>query len=101
MLLQQSAAYLILSLLAVFFAKYVHMGIIYVDMLYTYLNLTLSTLIEGSWLRNVVIMVFLPLAIAGIPALLYRLIKKQNMPYFLPLTWFLWLVFVLSNVLIQ
>lgn len=101
MLLQQSAAYLILSLLAVFFAKYVHMGIIYFDMLYTYLNLSLSSYIEGTWVRNIIIMVLLPLGLAGIPALIYRLIKKQNMPYFLPLTWFLWLVFVLSNVLIQ
>lgn len=101
MLLQQSAAYLVLSLLAVFFAKYVHMGIIYFDMLYTYLNLSLSSYIEGTWIRNVIIMVLLPLGLAGIPALIYRLIKKQNMPYFLPLTWFLWLVFVLSNVLIQ
>lgn len=101
MLLKQSIAYFVLSLLAVLCAKYVHTGIIYIDMLYTYTNVTIAPYAESHWIRNVIIMIGLPLIITGIPALIYRLIKKQNMPYFLESTWILWLVFVLCNVLIQ
>jgi len=101
MLLQQSAAYFILSLLAVVFAKYIHTGIIYIDMLYTYINLTIAPFITGDWARSVIIMLCLPLAIILIPTLIYRLIKKKNMPYFLESVWILWLVLILSNVLIQ
>jgi hypothetical protein len=101
MLLQQSAAYFVLSFLAVLFAKYVHTGIVYIDMLYTYINLSVAPYIAGDWIRNVIIMVCLPLAVAAIPALTYRLIKKKNMPYFLESVWILWLTFILINVLIQ
>lgn len=101
MLLKQSAAYFVLSLLVVLCAKYVHLGITYIDMLYTYINLAIAPYAENHWIRNVVIMIALPLAITSIPALIYRLIKKQNMPYFLESTWIVWLIFVLSNVLIQ
>lgn len=100
-MLIQSALYLVLSILAVLFAKYVHLGIIYIDMLYTYFNVTLASFLMSSWLRNVLILVLLPLGLAAIPAAIYRLIKKKNMPYFLEVTWVLWLVFILSNVLIQ
>ncbi len=100
-MLIQSALYLVLSILAVLFAKYVHLGIIYIDMLYTYFNVTLASFLTSSWLRNVLILVLLPLGLTAIPAAIYRLIKKKNMPYFLEVTWVLWLVFILSNVLIQ
>ena len=100
-MLIQSALYLILSILAVFFANYVHLGIIYMDMFYTYFIVTLAAFLTGSWLRNVVILMLLPLGLAAVPATIYRLIKKKNMPYFLEVTWVLWLVFILSNVLIQ
>jgi hypothetical protein len=101
MLLKQSVAYFVLSLLVVLCAKYIHLGIVYLDMIYTYLNVLIVPYIAGAWLRNVLIMISLPLILTAIPAIIYRLIKKANMPYFLESVWILWLVFVLSNVLIQ
>ena len=101
MLLKQSVAYFVLSLLVVLCAKYIHLGIVYLDMIYTYLNVLIVPYIAGAWLRNVLIMIGLPLILTAIPAIIYRLIKKANMPYFLESVWILWLVFVLSNILIQ
>ena len=101
MLLKQSVAYFVLSLLVVLSAKYIHLAIVYLDMIYTYLNVLIVPYIAGAWLRNVLIMISLPLILTAIPAIIYRLIKKANMPYFLESVWILWLVFVLSNVLIQ
>lgn len=97
----QSIVYLILSMIAVFFATYVHLGVVYIDMLYTYLNVTFAPFIVNHWFRNVLLMVALPLCLAAIPAGLYRVIKKKNMPHFVELTWLLWLIFVVSNILIQ
>ncbi len=101
MLLKQSVAYFVLSLLVVLCAKYIHLAIVYLDMIYTYLNVLIVPYIAGAWVRNVLIMISLPLILTAIPAIIYRLIKKANMPYFLESVWILWLVFVLSNVLIQ
>lgn len=100
-MLIQSALYLVLTILAVAFAQYVHHGVLYIDMLYVYLNVVLTSFISEPWLRNILLLVLLPLAAAGIPAGIYHLIKKKNMPYFLEITWFAWLILVLSNVLIR
>lgn len=104
-MLRQSLIYLVLSIIVVIFAKYAHLLIIYIDLLYTFVNLKLAPIFSqvgiGLIIRKVLLLVLIPVIIAGIPALIYRLIKGKNMPYFIELTWCLWLVIVLSNVLIR
>lgn len=104
-MLKQSIIYLLLSILVVIFAKYVHVVIVYIDMLYTYIHLLLSPIFNsggiGSIVSKVLILVFVPILIIAIPALIYRLIKGENMPYMIELTWCLWLILVLSNILIH
>lgn len=96
--------YILLSVMVVVFAKFFHVIIVYIDMIYHYINLKLSGVLShsafGVTLRKVILLVAIPLLIAAIPALCYKLIKGADMPYFLELTWGLWLVIVLSNVLI-
>ncbi|AHE67756.1 hypothetical protein Loa_02214 [Legionella oakridgensis ATCC 33761 = DSM 21215] len=79
--------------------------IVYIDMFYTYVNLKLSPIFSanetGIMIRKVFSLVLIPVAIAAVPALVYRLIKGRHMPYFIHITWLLWLVVVLSKVLIQ
>lgn len=105
MVLKQSILYLLLSIIIVVFAKYAQLLVVYIDVIYTYFNLKLNQLTGYGFLNNtireVISLALLPIFIAAIPALGYRLVKKQNMPYFLEITWFLWLVIVLSKILIR
>ena len=104
-MLKQSIIYLLLSILVVVFSSYVHYFIVYVDIFYTYVNLLLAPIFNNSstgvLIRKVIVLTFLPAIIAALPALIYRAIKGQQMPYFIETTWLLWLVIVLSKVLIQ
>lgn len=104
-MLRQSIGYLILSIIVVLFAKYAHLLIVYIDMFYTYVNVTLAPVFNSSDLgiliRKILTLVLLPVVIVGIPALIYLAIKGKRMPYFIEITWVLWLVIVLSKVLIR
>lgn len=104
-MLKQSIIYLLLSILVVLFAQYVHLLIVYIDMVYTFINVQLAPIfsnsISGITIRKVITLVCLPLLIAAIPALIHLAIKGKQMPYFIEVTWFLWLVIVLSKVLIR
>ena len=104
-MLKQSIIYLVLSIIVVLFAKYANLLIVYIDMIYTIINVKLAPIFNNSnlgiMIRKVITLVFLPVCIAAIPALIYRAIKGQHMPYFIGITWLLWLVIVLSKVLIH
>lgn len=104
-MLRQAIIYLLLSIVVVVFAQYGHLLIVRIDMLYTYINVQLTPIFNrsglGAIVRNVFTLVLLPVILAAIPALFYRLIKGENMPFFIPITWVLWLIIVLSNVLIR
>lgn len=104
-MIRQTLVYLFISIVVVLFAKYTHLLIVYIDMLYTYVNVTLAPVFNntdlGIMIRRVLTLVLLPVIISGIPALIYRLIKRQNMPYYIEITWIIWLIIVLSKILIQ
>ncbi|WP_419419100.1 hypothetical protein ACNVED_11160 [Legionella sp. D16C41] len=104
-MLKQSLIYLVLSILAILLNRYVHTLIVYTDILYTYLYAKLFLLFKPTPLTmvicKVIILVAIPVVIAGALALVYRLISKKEMRYFLELTWLFWLVIMLSNIFIH
>tara|TARA_Y100000588_G_C13982882_1_gene808041 strand:- start:449 stop:778 length:330 start_codon:yes stop_codon:yes gene_type:complete len=104
-LLKQSLIYLTLSVLIILFAEYAKVMVVYLDLFYTYINLKLAPVFSNSGMgiliRKVVSLIIIPVGIAAIPAFIYRLVKGSNMPYFIQVTWLLWLIIVLSKVLIQ
>lgn len=104
-MLRQSIIYLILSILVVIFSQYVHLLIVYIDLFYTLINVKLAPIFSNSSLGlmicKVITLVLLPVVIAAIPALIYRAVKGKQMTYFIEITWFIWLVIVLSKVLIR
>lgn len=104
-MLRQSLIYIFLSILVVIFAKYAHTIVVYIDLFYTWMSIKLAPIFShtstGVIIRNIVMLVLLPVIVACIPALIYRLIKGQTMPYFIELTWCVWLVIVLSVLLIR
>lgn len=104
-MIKQTLIYLLISILIVLFAEYIHLLIVYIDLVYTYISIKLAPIFSntsvGIITRNVLILVLIPVVIVGIPALIYRLIKGRQMPYFIEITWLIWLVLVLSKVLIQ
>jgi hypothetical protein len=102
---KQSIIYLLLSIVVVLLARYIHELIVHVNMIYTFSCLKLSVLANQQGPNHIVIAIFLlvviPVLIVGIPALIYRLITRRMMPYFLELVWCLWLVLSLSNSLLH
>lgn len=101
---KQTIFYLALSILVVIFSRYFAIGIIQIDQFYTWLNLKLSSVfsnsIVGLTVQQIIILMMLPIVVAGIPALTYRLVKGDSMPYFLNVIWLVWLIVVLSRVAI-
>ena len=101
MLARQSIIYLVLSFIVVLGAKYIQLGTHFIADGYGSINLKLVPYLANDAVRHVLLMILLPIVIAGIPALIFRLIKKQNMPYYLTCTWVVWIILVLSNALGQ
>ena len=103
-MLKQSLIYLALSLIVVVFASYAHLLVVYLDILYTHANLALAPLFSNSHagviLRGVIILTLLPICITAIPALIYRTIKGQTIPYYFEATWMIWLVIIISKIII-
>jgi hypothetical protein len=104
-MLKQSLIYLILSAVIIFFSVYAKLLFMYMDVLYMYINQALKpvfgTGFAGELMRDLISLMLIPLAIAALPALLYWLIKRKKMPYFIELTWFLWLIIAISSYLIR
>lgn len=104
-MLKQILIYLLLSVLIVVFSKYAHLLIIYIDLFFTYINLKLTPIFSltgwGLVIRKTIVLISLPLILAGTPALAYRGIKGRDMPYFFPTLWILWTIIVLSDILIR
>ncbi|STY28924.1 Uncharacterised protein [Legionella wadsworthii] len=104
-MLRHSIIYLALSILVVLFAKYAHLIIVYVDMFFTYINLKLTPIFSqtgwGLVIRKILVLVLLPVIITAIPALIYRFIKGGTMPHFIAITWIIWTIVVLSDILVQ
>jgi hypothetical protein len=104
-MLKQSLIYLLLSILVVVFAKYLHHLMTFINYLYHYVDNLISPIFSkggiGQTVCNVILLVSIPALLAAIPALLYRLIKGSTMPHFIATTWCLWLIIVLSNLLIH
>jgi len=103
-MLRQSLIYLALSIIVVLTANYVHLLVVYLDIIYIKASLALAPLFSnnhaGVVLRGVIILTLLPICITGLPALFYRLVKGNTMPYYFEATWLLWLVVVISKIII-
>ncbi|CAM4438749.1 hypothetical protein ACD661_01620 [Legionella lytica] len=104
-MLRQSLIYLGLSILVVIFAKYAHLVVVYVDMFFTYVNVKLTPIFSqtgwGLVIRKILVLVLLPVTLTAIPALLYKAIKGKEMPHFIAITWTIWTVIVLSDILVR
>lgn len=96
--------YLLLSIIVVLAARYVHMMLIYIDLAYNYCSLHLFHFLNisamGRFTHRIITLSLLPVFITAIPALLYWLIKRKNMPHFIAITWLIWLVIVMSDILV-
>ncbi|MGC1182677.1 hypothetical protein [Legionella sp.] len=104
-MLRQSLIYLLLSILVVVFAKYAHLVIVYIDVFFTYVNIKLTPIFSqtgwGLVIRKILVLALLPVVLTTIPALIYRAIKGSDMPHFIAITWILWTILVLSDILVR
>jgi len=102
---RQTLIYTILSILIVLFAKYAHLLIVYIDLFFTYVNVKLTPIFSqtgwGLAIRKTLVLMLLPIVITAIPALIYRAIKGHDMPHFIAITWVVWTIIVLSEILIR
>lgn len=97
--------YILLSVLIVVFAKYAHLLIVYIDTFFIYVNLKLTPIFSqtgwGLVIRKTLVLTLLPVLITGIPALIYRAVKGKDMPHFIAITWVIWTIIVLSEILVR
>jgi hypothetical protein len=104
-MLKQGIIFLVLSILVVIFSKFAHVLIVYIDMLYTFINIKLMPIFShtnwGQTTRKVLVLLIIPFLIVAIPALIYRFSKGKTMPYLTQSTWCVWLVLVLCTILIH
>lgn len=104
-MLRHTLIYLMLSILVVIFSKYAHLIIVYIDMFFTYVNLKLTPIFSqtgwGLVVRKILVLVLLPVALTAVPALIYRVFKGGDMPHFIAITWIMWTVIVLSDILVR
>jgi len=104
-MLTQSLLYLLLSILVIVFAKFVHVLVVYFDVIFTFLSVKIAPLFSyfglGHFTTRVLLLIVIPLLLTGIPALIYYFIKKHKLPYYYEITWCVWLIIALSTVLIH
>lgn len=104
-MLKQSFIYLLISILVVVFAKYLHVIFAYINQFYDYIDAIISPIFNqgglGHVICKVILLTLIPVLLAAVPALIWRLIKGSDMPHFIALTWCLWLVIVLSNIILR
>lgn len=100
---KQLLIYIIASIAVVFFSHFVHSFLITINALYTLIYAKLEPIFSHGGLnpltRQVILLVGIPVMIAAIPALSFHLVRGKEMPYFIELTWCLWLVILLSHLL--
>lgn len=104
-MLRHALIYLTLSILVVIFARYAHLLILYIDVFFTYVNLLLTPIFSHTgWelvFRKTLVLVLLPVALTAVPALLYKAFTGRDMPHFIAITWVIWTVIVLSDILVR
>jgi len=97
--------YLILSILIILFSQYTREAGSFIVDFYNYVDghieIFFSRSPGGIALRHIVALVVCPLIISGIPAMIYHAVKHSAMPYFMQITWLLWIVIALSTVLVR
>ena len=104
-MLRQSLIYLFLSILVVILKKYAKLLLVYIDIIFTYLSLQLSPILGyigfGNPIQKILLLALTPVAITAVPGIIYYLLTRKTIPYYFELTWCIWLVIILSNLLIK
>lgn len=95
--------YLVLSIVMILFTSIVQQLFHYLLVAYAYLDNAVGIFFThsrlGLQLQAITTLVLTPLVIVGIPALIYSAVKHQSMPYFIEITWVVWILIALSSVL--
>jgi len=90
------ASIIIASLILLIFEPYLASLLVWLTSLhhfiYQHLEIVFSSSKIGTILRNLVTLLFIPLIATGIPSLIYYLIYRKKMPYFMETCWAVWLV---------
>lgn len=101
----QILIYLLLSTLIVIFSKFFHVLLIDLNLIYAFAHLKLTPFFNyiglGVKIKKITLLILVPVGLALIPALIYRVVKGRWMTHFIELTWILWLVLILSHILIH
>lgn len=104
-MLKHALIFLIISILAVIFSSFTQQCIVYIHLLFitikNWLMPVFHALDLGPTMLRICLLMLIPLTAAGIPALLYRLVKGRQMPYLIESTWVFWLILALSTILIR
>lgn len=79
------------------------MSLLSLEHFYTYLSHVIAPIFNqvglGRIVHQVILLTLIPVMITLVPALAYKLIKGHFMPYFIPLTWCVWLTLTLCVII--
>ena len=91
------------SALVIIFKSNLQMLFSWILIYYVQINLAIGKVLESGPialnLRHLLAITLMPIVIAYPPTLLYRVVMKKPMPYFLHLLWLSWLVISLCLIL--
>lgn len=95
-MLKQIIAIIALSIVIVLFMPYAQQGMQHLLNAHEWISQLLTDVFSGgqagNLLRGVIALLSVPLIIGAIPALLYWMVKRHCLPYFMEIVWAVWLI---------
>lgn len=102
-MLKQIIFLIVVSLLAIFFMRDVSVCLVYLGKAHHYLTKELAVVFAGGavgmMIRQVVVLVVIPVIVGLIPGSIYWVIKRKRMPYLFHIIWIVWLILMTSIIL--
>lgn len=95
-MLKHSIILIVLSILLVLFTSYAQQGMQWLLAAHDWVSNALTSVFSGDEAGNMVkellVLLCIPVAIALIPAILYWIIRRHWFPYFMEVVWIVWLI---------
>jgi ABC-type Fe3+ transport system permease subunit len=102
-MVKQGALLLVVSLLCIIFMTQLSSFLHSIEHTHHILTDNLATVFSGSstgkYIKDTLSLILLPILIGLIPGGIYWAIKREKMPYLMPLIWVLWLMLTTTLIL--
>ena len=95
-MLKHSLILITLSILIILFTSYAEQGMQWLLVAHDWVSNALTSVFSGgqagNMVRELLVLLCVPVAIGLVPAILYWIIRRHWFPYFMEVVWVVWLV---------